>query len=106
MKKLLTLARPYRSASPLLLLLLASPGGRAAGFASLCTAYNSILGDNSELVAFVAGVAVVIFFVVLALNEGNGMITWGIKILIGVSGLIGAGALLKTLFPSIGSSCF
>lgn len=106
MKKLLTFARPARSASPLLLLLLASPGGQAAGFSALCTAYNQILGGNSELIAFVAGVAVVIFFVVLALNEGNGMVSWGIKILIGISGLIGAGALLKTLFPSIGASCF
>lgn len=67
-------------------------------FQELGNAYCMLFGSNSVLIAFVAGVAVMIFFVVLALNEGNSMLTWGIKILIGVAGLVGAGALLQSIF--------
>lgn len=72
-------------------------------FSALCNAYNMLFGANSAIIAFVAGAAVLIFFVVLALNEGNSMISWAMKILIGVAGLIGAGSLLQTLFPGMGS---
>jgi len=72
-------------------------------FAALCNAYNLLFGANSALIAFVAGAAVLVFFVVLALNEGNQMLTWAMKIMIGVAGLIGAGSLLQTLFPGMGS---
>lgn len=67
-------------------------------FQELGRAYCMLFGSNSVLIAFVAGVAVMIFFVVLALNEGNSMLTWGIKILIGVAGLVGAGAILQAIF--------
>lgn len=67
-------------------------------FPQLGAAYCSLFGANSTLVAFVAGAAVLVFFVVLALNEGNQMMSWAMKILIGVAGLVGASSLVATVF--------
>ena len=72
---------------------------------ALCKALGLVSGTNSPLVAFVAGIAIVVFFVVLALNEGNSMVTWAIKILIGVAGLIAAGSILGYLFGIQFQSC-
>ncbi|GIK44814.1 MAG: TrbC/VirB2 family protein [Anaerolineae bacterium] len=81
---------------------------QAAGLGSfsqaLCRALSMVTG-NSVLVAFVACVAVVIFFVVLALNEGSSMLTWAIKILIGVAGLIGATSIISWLFNITVTTC-
>lgn len=67
-------------------------------FSNLQTVFCSLFGSNSILVAFVAAGAVLVFFVILALNEGNSMMTWALKILIGVAGLVSATSLVSSLF--------
>jgi hypothetical protein len=93
----------------LAMLLTSSPAHAQQAFgamgASLNKALCTFIGPNSQIVAFIAGVAVVSFFVVLAVNEGNQMVTWGMKILIGVAGLIGTSSVLSMLFPGLSLGC-
>ncbi len=67
-------------------------------FSNLETVFCALFGPNSTLIALIAAAAVLVFFVILALNEGNSMMTWAIKILIGVAGLVSAMGMLKSLF--------
>lgn len=75
---------------------LAQQSGSITG--ALRNALCLVMGTQSPLVMFLAGVAVVVFFAVLAINEGNQMVSWAAKIMIGVGGLIGAGQILNMLF--------
>lgn len=78
-----------------------SVNARADAFSGLGAIYCQVFGKNSTLIAFVAAAAVLVFFVVLALNEGNSMMTWALKILIGIAGMVGAIGVLGTVFPGL-----
>lgn len=100
------LSSRWRAANALALAFLAailpqSAFAQASAFEGPLRQALCLVSGRSMLVAFVAGVAIVIFFVVLALNEGNAMVSWGLKILIGVAGLIGATSLLQYFFPGL-----
>lgn len=79
--------------------------GSTSMFAPLSRAFCLLIGSTSPIIGFIAGAAVLVFFAMLALNEGNSMMSWGIKILIGVAGLVGATSLISSLFPAIGNMC-
>jgi type IV secretory pathway VirB2 component (pilin) len=97
---LFKLMRRFSTIAPLLLVGVTTPAMAQQNTmaTTLCNALKFVSGAESPLVAFVAGIAVIVFFVVLALNEGNQMVTWAIKILIGVAGLISVAALLSSIF--------
>lgn len=60
---------------------------------------------QSPIVAFTAGIALVVLLVVMVLNEGNGLISWGLKIGVAICGILSIGTLVNMLGIDKFGSC-
>lgn len=63
-----------------------SPAGGFCGF------YNKFA---SPMVGVAAAVALLVFFIMMVTNEGNGFISWGIKIMVAISGALAIPSILS-----------
>ncbi len=58
---------------------------------NFCSFYNKFA---SPMVGVAAAVALLVFFIMMVTNEGNGFISWGIKIMVAISGALSVPSIL------------
>ncbi len=58
---------------------------------NFCTFYNQFA---NPMVGVAAAVALLVFFIMMVTNEGNGFISWGIKMMVAISGALAIPSIL------------
>lgn len=66
---------------------------------NFCTFYNKFA---NPMVGVAAAVALLIFFIMMLTNEGNGFISWGIKMMVAISGALAIPSILSGFGVNMG----